>query len=100
MILKTKFTPKNEILAINQIVISKIQYCFGIIAWPQHEIIALDISTRKLVEIDAIYKATINSLAQYIVTIHYSVASEKKSRYTESKISLNQKSYYCGYTTL
>ena len=114
MILKTKLTPKNKILAINQIAIPKIQYSFGIIDWPQHEINSIDISTRKLlcqykafykdqsharlyiprakggmglIEIDATYKATITSLAQYIVCAkgqyapilrkHYSVVSEK-----------------------
>ena len=36
MILKTKLTPKNKILAINQIAIPKIQYSFGIIDWPEN----------------------------------------------------------------
>ena len=114
MILKTKLTPKNKILAINQIAIPKIQYSFGIIDWPQHEINSIDVSTRKLlcqykafykdqcharlyiprakggmglIEIDATHKATIVSLAQYIVSgigqyanilrNHYSITSEK-----------------------
>ena len=114
MILKTKLTTKNKILAINQIAIPKIQYSFGIIDWPQLEINSIDISTRKLlcqyrafykdqcharlyiprakggmglIEIDATHKATIISLAQYIVSgtglyaailrKHYSITSEK-----------------------
>ena len=114
MILKTKLTPKNKILAINQIAIPKIQYSFGIIDWPQHEINSIDVSTRKLlcqykafykdqcharlyiprakggmglIEIDASHKATIVSLAQYIVSgtgqyanilrSHYSITSDK-----------------------
>ena len=114
MILKTKLTPKNKILAINQIANPKIQYSFGIIDWPQLEINSIDISTKKLlcqyeafykdqcharlyiprakggmglIEIDATYKATIISLAQYIVSgtglyadilrKHYSSTSEK-----------------------
>ena len=96
IILKTKLTPKNKILAINQIAILKIQYSFGVIDWPQHEINTIDISTRKLlcqykalyeeqsharlyiprakdgmvlIEIDVTYKANITSLAQYIVCV-------------------------------
>ena len=74
-------------------VLPKIQYSFGIIEWPQHDIKGIDVPTRKLlaenkifykdqcharlylprakggmglIEADASYKATIVSLAQYI----------------------------------
>lgn len=114
VILKTKLSPKNKILAINQFALPKIQYSFGIIDWPQHDLNAIDILTRKLlcqykvfykdqcharlyiprakggmglIEIDATYKATIISLAQYIVSAkgkyapilknHYSASSQK-----------------------
>ena len=57
MILKTKLTPKNKILAINQIAIPKIQYSFGIIDWPQFEINSIDVSTRKILcQYKAFYK--------------------------------------------
>ena len=92
-ILKTYLSPKNKILAINQIAVSKLQYSFGVIDWPQKEINSLDTQTRKLliknkifykdqnhdrlylprlkggmglIEIDTAYKASIVSLAQYI----------------------------------
>ena len=43
LILKIKSTPKNKILAINQIAIPKIQYNFGIIDWPQYQINTIEI---------------------------------------------------------
>jgi len=113
-LLKTKLSPKNKILATNMMIIPKIQYSFGIIDWPQFEINKLDILTRKLladnkifykdqcharlyiprakggmglIELDASHKATIVSLAQYIVSgrgsyaailnKHYSIATDK-----------------------
>jgi hypothetical protein len=92
-ILKTYLSPKNKILAINQIAVSRLQYSFGVIEWSQKEINNIDVQTRKLliknkifykdqnhdrlylprakggmglIEIDTAYKAAIVSLAQYI----------------------------------
>ena len=113
-ILKTKLSAKNKISAINMFVIPKIQYSFGIIDWPQLEINKIDVLTRKLlvqykifykdqsharlylprakggmglIEVDASHKATIVSLAQYMVNgrglyaetlrKHYSVTAGK-----------------------
>ena len=57
LILKIKSTPKNKILAINQIAIPKTQNRFGIIDWPQQEINTIDFSTRKLLcQYKAFYK--------------------------------------------
>ena len=94
-VLKTKLSPKNKILAINMMLIPKIQYSFGIIDWPQSEINKIDVLTRKLlaqhkifykdqcharlytprakggmglIEFDAFHKAILVSLGQYIVS--------------------------------
>lgn len=93
IILKTKLSTKNKILAINQLAIPSLQYGFGVINWPQRDINRIDVQTRKLLimnkifykdqshdrlylprckggmgltEIDSAYKASIVSLAQYI----------------------------------
>ena len=47
-ILKTYLSPKNKMIAINQITVFKFQYSFDIIYWPQKEINSLDTQTRKL----------------------------------------------------
>ena len=92
-IMRTKLSPKNKIIAINQIVIPPIQYSFGIVDWPQQVLNKIDSMTRRilthnkiickdqshdriylprakggmgLMEIDTEYKGAIISLAQYI----------------------------------
>ena len=111
MILKTKLSAKNKILAINMMIIPKIQYSFGIIEWPQHQINQIDILTRKLlaqnkifykdqcharlyvprakggmglIEVDASHKATIVSLGQYIVSGKGPYAEILKKHYSTS----------------
>ena len=111
-ILKTKLNPKNKILAINMIAIPKIQYSFGIIEWPQHEINTIDVQIRKLlcqnkviykdqsharmylpraqggmglIEVDTCYKATIASLGQYIVSKKGPYAEILKKHYSSIK---------------
>ena len=93
IILKTYLSPKNKILAINQLATPALQYSFGIVEWPQRDINKIDTEVRKLlirgklfykdqshdrlylprarggmglVEVDSSHKASVVSLAQYI----------------------------------
>ena len=47
-ICKSELTPKNKIIAINQLAVPVITYGFGIIDWPQNEINTIDVKTRKI----------------------------------------------------
>ena len=51
-ILKTQLTAKNKIMAINQFALPVLTYGFGIVEWPQNELTALDVKTRKLLTIN------------------------------------------------
>ena len=109
LVLKSKLSAKNKILCINMMIIPKIQYSFGIIDWPQFEINKIDILTRKLladhkifykdqsharlyiprakggmglIEVDASHKASVISLAQYIVSSRGPYAEILKNHYT------------------
>ena len=47
-ICKTELTNKNKVQCINQLAMPVISYSFGIVDWPQYQINAIDIRTRKL----------------------------------------------------
>ena len=47
-ICKTELTTKNKIQSINQLALPVLSYGFGIVEWPQYQINAIDIKTRKL----------------------------------------------------
>ena len=93
-ICKTELTPKNKITAINQLAVPVVTYGFGIVNWPQNQINALDVRTRKLLtlhkvtyrnqcldrlylprnegglgltEINQAFRSTIVSLGQYLI---------------------------------
>ena len=92
-ICKTELTSRNKIQAINQLAIPVITYGYGIIDWPQYQINAIDVATRKiltlhkvtyrnqcldrlyiprsegglgLIEINQSYKSAIVALSQYM----------------------------------
>ena len=94
-ICRTELTTKNKITAINQLAVPVVTYGFGIVDWPQGEINALDVKTRKilrlhkviyknqchdrlylprneggfgLTEINQSFRSTIVSLGQYLIS--------------------------------
>ena len=94
-ICKSQLTIKNKVRAINQLAVPVVSYGFGVIDWPQKDLNALDIKTRKiltyhkmiyrnqcldrlylprseggigLVEINSAHRGTIISLGQYLIS--------------------------------
>jgi len=80
MILKSELNARNNITAIGALAVPVLRYSFGIINWRIEEIKQIDRKTRKmlyvkrkgggrgLVQVEAVYKAEIINIAQYLNT--------------------------------
>ena len=47
-ICKSQLTIRNKVRAINQLAVPVVSYGFGVVDWPQKDLNALDIKTRKM----------------------------------------------------